>query len=406
LRCVYFYKFPGSDEIYIGKDELSGTWKLVEVDAPQASHNEKTFNKTEGFPTNDDGSTINDRDYEKDKAAQESVVNMASRFDGRALHFDSPVVVTQDGVVISGNNRTMSSKLAASKGTDKKYIEALKKRAKKFGFTPEDIAKFKNPRVVFEVSNDQAYSTKQFAQFNEVTTKTMSPVEAAVKVSKTMTQKTIDSVSEVIGDFDTMGEVYSNKKAVNEIFNHLQKGNIINEFNRPQYVTDSGITGAGKEFLETVMIGSVVNEANIRGLSRDGYKNIRKKLVRAITGLVQNKGMADYAITDEINQAIDVMMQVTAQKDKFANVEDFAKQGSMFEKNNPVAIELAKKLEGTEKEFTSFMNKMNASLSVGANGQADLFFGGVESKEDILSRMLNLKKAIENIVRKRIIMRR
>jgi len=395
-----------TDDIYVGVDELTGTWKLVEADTPQASHNERTFNKTEGFPTNEDGSTINDRDYEKDKQAQEAVNKIASGFDGRALHFDSPVVVTEDGVVISGNNRTMSSKLAASKGTDTKYIEALNKRAKKFGFSAEDVAKFKNPRVVFEVPNNEAYSTKQFAKFNESSTKTMNPVEAAVKVSKTMTQDTVDKVSEVISDFDTMGELYSNKKAVNEIYDNLQKGGIINDFNRSQYVTDSGITGAGKEFLETVMIGSVVSEANIRGLSREGYKNIRKKLVRAITGLVQNKGMGGYAITDELNQAVDVMMQVTAQKDKFADVADFAKQGTMFEKKNPVAIELAKKLEMKEKDFSDFMNKMNANLSVGANGQADLFFGEVESKDDILSRMLDLRKSLETKIKKIIIRRR
>jgi hypothetical protein len=50
------------DEIQIGKEALSGKWKLVEADTPTASHDETTFHKTPGFPTNDDGSTINDRD--------------------------------------------------------------------------------------------------------------------------------------------------------------------------------------------------------------------------------------------------------------------------------------------------------------------------------------------------------
>lgn len=107
------------DEIYVGKEAIQGKWKLVEADAPSASHDEITFHKTEGFPTAKDGSTVNDRDYEHDTAAQETVIDIASDFDGRALGFDSPIVVTQDGVVTSGNNRTMSSKIAARKGTDK-----------------------------------------------------------------------------------------------------------------------------------------------------------------------------------------------------------------------------------------------------------------------------------------------
>ncbi|MCL1993465.1 MAG: hypothetical protein FWG66_11030, partial [Spirochaetes bacterium] len=86
----------------------------------------KTFRKTPGFPKNEDGSTVNDRDYQADRAAQETVLSIAANFNGHALSFDSPVVVTQDGVVVSGNNRTMSSKLAAEKGTDGAYIETLR----------------------------------------------------------------------------------------------------------------------------------------------------------------------------------------------------------------------------------------------------------------------------------------
>ena len=147
------------DEIYIGDESIKGKWKLVEAEAPSASHDEVTFQKTEGFPTNEDGSTINDRDYEYDKTAQMTVISVAGKYDGRALSFDSPVVVTKDGVVVSGNNRTMSSKLASKKGTDTAYIEALKKRAKKFGFSVKDVESFKHPRVVFETENNNEYSS-------------------------------------------------------------------------------------------------------------------------------------------------------------------------------------------------------------------------------------------------------
>ena len=386
-----------TDSIYVGNEELEGQWKLVEANSPTASHDETNFNRTEGFPTNKDGSTINDRDYEKDKSAQEIVNSIASNFDGRALSFDSPVVVTQDGVVISGNNRTMSSKIAARKGTDKEYLKALNKRAKKFGFSSDDMSKFKNPRVVFEVQNKD-YSTEQFAKFNVKEIKQMSPVESAVKMSKIMTTEIVKDVSDRIYEFDTLSEMYADKKATTEIFNSLQRGNIITEFNRPQYITEDGITGAGKEFLETVMIGSVVNEKNIRGLNK--AKAVRKKLVRAISQLVQNKSMGGYSISDEMNKAVDVVLQVKASGDKFKSVDDFAKQSNMFEEKNDVAVELAKKLELKEREFADFMQKMNANLSEGASGQTDIFFGEVESKEGVLNRMLGLvKKSIRIFVR-------
>lgn len=386
------------DEIYVGGETISGKWKLVEADAPSASHDEKTFQKTKGFPTDKAGGTINDRDYEHDKAAQEAVIDMAGSYDGRALSFDSPIVVTKDGVVISGNNRTMSSKIAARKGTDTKYIEALKKRAKKFGFTADDVAKFKNPRVVFETDSNEAYSTEQFAKFNRSGKKAMDPIESAVKVSKTIKPYTVEEVASTISEFDTLGELYADKKSCSKVFNAMIDGGLIQKTDLPAYFTDSGITGAGKEFLETVMIGSVIDETNIRQLNTEGAKSVRQKLVRAITPLIENKGMNGYSINKELNDAVRIAIEVSKNKDKYPSVEEFSKQQDLFRKLDPVALELAKKMEGTQKGFAEFMQSMNGGLRPAANGEADIFFGGVETKEQIVNRFLGLKKSVQAIL--------
>lgn len=383
------------DEIYVGKEAIQGKWKLVEADAPSASHDEITFHKTEGFPTAKDGSTVNDRDYEHDTAAQETVIDIASDFDGRALGFDSPIVVTQDGVVTSGNNRTMSSKIAARKGTDTKYIEALKKRAKKFGFSADDVAKFKHPRVVFETEHTGDYTTSEFAKYNESGKKAMNPVEKAVKVSKMIQPQTIEDVASIIGEFDTMGDLYADKKASQSIFNTLIQSNIIQKTDLPQYYSDNTVTASGKEFLETVLIGSVINETNIRQLNTEGGRSIRQKLVRAITPLIENKGMKGYSINKELNEAVGIAIEVAHHKDQFPNVEAFSKQQDMFRKLDPVSIELAKKLEGTQKGFAEFMLDMNGGLRPAANGEVDIFLGECESKEDIVNRVLNIKKTVE-----------
>lgn len=386
------------DEIYVGGETISGKWKLVEADAPSASHDEKTFQKTKGFPTDKAGGTINDRDYEHDKAAQEAVIDMAGSYDGRALSFDSPIVVTKDGVVISGNNRTMSSKIAARKGTDTKYREALQKRAKKFGFTAEDVAKFKNPRVVFETDSNEAYSTEQFAKFNRSGKKAMDPIESAVKVSKTIKPYTVEEVASTISEFDTLGELYADKKSCSKVFNAMIDGGLIQKTDLPAYFTDSGITGAGKEFLETVMIGSVIDGTNIRQLNTEGAKSVRQKLVRAITPLIENKGMNGYSINKELNDAVRIAIEVSKNKDKYPSVEEFSKQQDLFRKLDPVALELAKKMEGTQKGFAEFMQSMNGGLRPAANGEADIFFGGVETKEQIVNRFLGLKKSVQAIL--------
>jgi hypothetical protein len=386
------------DEIQAGKEVLSGVWKLVEADTPTASHDETTFRKTPGFPTNADGSSINDRDYEHFQANKEAVINIASEFDGRALKFDNPVIVTKDGIVISGNNRTMSSKIAARRGTDKKYIEALKKRAKKFGFTEEQVSQFKNPRVVFEVENSGGYTTEQFAKFNESTKKTMGPTERAIKVSKIMKPETIETVAGMISEYDTMGDLYKDQKASQKLLKTFQDAGLIGQNAEGEFVENGVITPAGKSFIETALLGSVVNEANLLGFNRPGCLSIRATLVRAITPLIENKGLSGYSINAELNEAVDIAMQVAINRDKFRSVDDFARQQSMFEKYDPVAVELAKKLEGTQKSFAEFMQKLNGGLKYAANGEADIFLGGVETKGDIINRFFNIRKAVTEVL--------
>jgi hypothetical protein len=382
------------DEIQIGKDPIPGVWKLVEADTPTPSHDETTFHKTPGFPAGKDGSTINDRDYGHDKAAQEAVISIGADFDGRALKVDDPVIVTKDGIVISGNNRTMSSKIAARKGTDAEYIEALKKRAKKFGFTGDQINQFKHPRVVFEVENSGEYSTEQFAQFNQSGKKEMGPTEKAVKVSKLIKPETVEAIAKKISEFDTLGELYADRSAVQHIFSTFKESGLIGENETGKYLEGGAITDDGKAFVETALLGSVMNENNIRGFNRPGCKSIRATLVRAITPLIENKGLNGYSINRELNEAVDIAMQVAINRDKFKSVDEFSRQGSMFETLDPVALELAKKLEGTQKTFAEFMQKMNGGLKYAASGEADIFLGGVESKDDIIGRFMNIKKAV------------
>ncbi len=146
-------------------------YKIVEAEAPTASHDEVTFLPSKGFPTTKDGKSVNDRDYQNDADAQESVRKIASNFNSLAL--ESPPIVTKDGIVISGNNRTMSSKLAARQGTDKAYLQDLREMADEYGIEPEDLNGFENPRLILETDNEHEgdYTTEEFAQFNRDTKK-------------------------------------------------------------------------------------------------------------------------------------------------------------------------------------------------------------------------------------------
>ena len=385
-----------TDVLNIGSKEVEGVYKIVEAETPTASHDERTFRKTEGFPTNADGSTVNDRDYEHDTDAQESVRRIASDYDGRALQ--DVVIVTDDGIVVSGNNRTMSSKLAAKNGTDAKYIDTLMKRCKRYGFTKEDVAKFKHPRVVFEIKHEGEYTTKEFAQYNQNEKKAMSPTEKAVKISKTVSIDDIGDIASKIADVETLGDLYADNEKCSELVDSLVKTGIIQAVDKAEYVSNDGkLTASGQDFVETVLVGSVLNETNIRQLNTNGGKRIRQKLVRGILPLIENKGIGnEYGFNSELNKAVSSAVEFM-KSDEYGTLDDYFSQGDMFsEKIDKITESLARLLvTSTQKEFASKMNDLGAGLRDGASGQFDIFLGGCESRDDVMKRVLGIKDIVK-----------
>lgn len=92
----------GADEITLPNGEVvTGHYVLTESGAASASHQATNgFAETEGYPVDVNGETVNDRDYKRDAEAQQVTRGMAADYDSRALQ--SPVVVSGDGVVLSG----------------------------------------------------------------------------------------------------------------------------------------------------------------------------------------------------------------------------------------------------------------------------------------------------------------
>ena len=156
--------------------------------------------------------------------------------------------------------------------------------------------------------------------------------------------------------------MYQDKDVCSDIFNSLKESSIISDFDLPQYINNGIPTVAGKDFLETVLIGSVINENNLRSLNQDGCKNIRAKLVRAILPLTKNKGLKNgYSVNKELNEAIEIYAEIANDKN-IKNVKEYAQQGNFFKKPDALALAFAEKLEGTQKEFAQLMNDMNGSL--------------------------------------------
>ena len=369
-------------------EKLSGTYKLIEAGNVSASHNAETFEKTEGFPTTEKGTTVNDRDYQSDKNAQNLVTQKSNNFDGRAFA-DNGVIVTKDGIVVSGNDRTMSGDLAAKKGTDTAYIEYLKDNASQFGFTVEQIDNMKHPRVVFELNKKLPYDTKTFAMFNKDAKKSKSVSERAKEIGKTIDEDTINSVSEIIDNFDTIDDLYNNEKATRELISLMQAKNIIDSNDLSDIYNGSKFTGSGKDLVESVILGSVINEDNAKYFSNNN--DLKFKVMKAAPALIQNKTLNDYSINELFNNAVEVYKKASSSK---MTLDEFTSQSNIFEDNDVdlVTKRIAQLLETKGyKNLRNFIEKYNAMAEFPASGQTDIFSGGqVETKEDILRKALNI----------------
>lgn len=157
---------------------VSGRYVLCPSGAATPSHNSLIcFLKNEGFPVDGNGQSANVRDYEHDMDAQDIIRNIAAHYDSRALQL--PVIVSRDGVVLSGNERTMAGELAAINGTDSAYIKYLYKFPQQFGFTPGQVRMFNHPRILFLLDRALPYNAATFAMFYAQEMKGQSYLEQA-----------------------------------------------------------------------------------------------------------------------------------------------------------------------------------------------------------------------------------
>ena len=377
--------------------KIKGQYKVVSADDILASHNEDNFSKTNGYPVNERGETINDRDYEKDKNAQVEVVKIAQDYDGRAIQ-QTPVVTT-DGIAVDGNNRVMSRKLAAKKGTDTKYKEALIQDADMYGIDPDAISAIKNPIMVFEAERNLPYTTETLSKFNKQDKKEKSSAGKAVEYSKTLSDKTKRQIAEVYDSAERPSDVTSDPKSVKQLRDILLNDNIIQSNEIPRYfdVDKNVMTKEGVSLMENIALGSVFNEKTINTLSIQGMGDIRNKILQSLVGLINN-GKLDsaYQLGNEIAKAIEVIYQLKTTKQ---TIEEYLDQPDIFgEKFTPNIDEYAVILAISDAGFKKWLQNYNNNV-----GQPDIFKvedEGITTKRDKSNETISdRKKQVPNNLR-------
>ncbi|MBR3625336.1 MAG: hypothetical protein IKN48_03170, partial [Bacteroidaceae bacterium] len=392
-----------SDEMVLANGErIPGRYVLVESGAASASHNALNgFLPTEGFPVDENGQSVNDRDYERDTDAQDITRRIADSYDQRALQ--TPVVVSSDGVVLSGNGRTMAGELAAAQNTDQAYTDYLRSHPERFGFTTEQVSQMQHPRVVFVPDGQMPYTAETFGKFNQQELKGQSKSEQAVKLGKVVDDQTFGRILRGINRFDSLGAYYNDTAAATEAVRDLQRAGAISEAQLPQMFDGDTLSPQGREILENTLIGKAFegNPDAVRMIT--AYKGMRQSVVTALSEIANNVALGEeYSLQNELANAIALVYEARNKGGFKAGerVSSFAMQGNLFQLDEGATVAdfedatvlmLADVLnDNRSTQLKKIMTLYNQHAAESASGQMDIFSGGVQSKEDIINFVRNI----------------
>ena len=376
-----------------GETKIKGHYEIVPAESLTPSHDvNNDYKKSEGFPTDAEGRTVNDRDYEHDKAAQQNTDQIAMKYNGMAI--ENVPVVSDEGIVYDGNGRTMAGQKAAKEGTDGEYINDLLENAENFGFTREQIEKsgIEHPRLVMVTDERLPYDAATFAKFNRNEKKTQSNTEQAVAKAKTLTADEVGAIVAEIEGNGSLDAFFNNSKAINDLVKTLVNKGIIGQ-NEVAQMMDSPerLSAQGREYVKNLLLGSIFKPETIRMLGIDS--TVKNKAINAIRSVMDNMKLGDYSLRDEIDQAIQLLYEARQGGNK---VDTLLRTPEMFgedaaKRYSSISQMMALALEGKVSDFRDLLDEYNRIAKSRNTGEGNMF-EAAPTKEELTNEYLNFKK--------------
>lgn len=376
-----------------GETKIKGHYEIVPAESLTPSHDvNNDYKKSEGFPTDAEGRTVNDRDYEHDKAAQQNTDQIARKYNGMAI--EQVPVVSDEGIVYDGNGRTMAGQKSAKEGTDGEYINDLLENAENFGFTREQIEQsgIEHPRLVLVTDERLPYDAATFAKFNRNEKKTQSNTEQAVAKAKTLTSDDVGAIVAEIEGNGSLDAFFNNSKAINDLVKTLVDKGIIGQ-NEVAQMMDSPerLSAQGREYVKNLLLGSIFKPETIRMLGIDS--TVKNKAINAIRSVMDNMKLGEFSLRDEIDQAIQLLYEARQGGNK---VDTLLRTPSMFgedaAKRYPsISQMMALSLEGKVSDFRDLLDEYNRIAKARNTGEGNMF-EAAPTKEELINEYLNFKK--------------
>lgn len=392
---------------------------IVEADNIIASHNENSFSSSKYYPTIN-GQNINDRNYQDDTNAQQKVIEVAQNLNPSILITTSRTpsgtpIITTDGIVVSGNNRTMSIKLAIKQYPDQyeKYLQFLKEEAFAFGFSDiigsallmgDPIAlpgsSFHNPKTVkfdhpilVRIDYDfPEYNTTELSKYNKETKKSERPIDKAVKMGRILSESSNckQVISDLVGQYETFTQFYANRNDQVKLRDALINCDIITKNEINAIFDESGFNDSGKDLIENLLAGLILKKDALVSAGQEGMKQFRGMVITSLPVLAKNIGLGAESLIDDLNKAFLLEKSIRSSGLSF---HDFITQQNMFgEKPEYKAAVINRLMHQGRNAFKQAFENYNQAV---IENQGESLFGDKPTIEEIF--VTYIAKYVTNI---------
>lgn len=303
--------------------------------------------------------------------------------DSKTAQNGAPIV-TDTGIVISGNGRTAAIQTAYEIGNAENYRRYLEENAREFGIDPKALPE--NP-VLVRVAADSGNAAQLARDLNVTTTAAMSATETAMvdaeKLQELMERITPDENT----DLTSAGNRSFVQTFVEEIVPESERGSMYDENGN---LSKSGLTRIQNAIFATAY-GNEERLARLAEYTDDTAKNITKALVNAANSALQlqsgvkNGTAYDVDVTGGIMQALDLYEESRSSGQSF---EDFMAQYRM-EETDGTAWDIAQFIAAhkrSAKAISEYFSSLYTAAMESDPNQISLFGGenNGPTVEDIL----------------------
>lgn len=316
---------------------LPATYRVVEASDLVTSHEPETFAVRPEYPPG-----VQERRYHADPGAQAGVVRTAQQLDPDIVldrttrPTEGPPITTPDGVVLSGNQRSMAITRAYRTGGARAaaYKAALGERAAEFGLDPATVAGMREPVLVRTLAphesvdlSSQADLAELASRFNDVPTKALDPLADAATRARRFGEAphALEHFAATFQADESLRD-YLGSAAGRQFVQELVTGGVLRPAEVARFrAADGGLTPEGTLTLERMFYAAAVGDPEVVA---HAPADVLRKLEPAVPAIVQ-AGVSGWEVSPILREALE--LQAARRAHRLQSVQALLAQGALFE---------------------------------------------------------------------------